>query len=140
MGGIFKSNSNKNSQATTTQDNRQVMDASGGGKVIASGGALAEGSGSVTNVNGSNNSITDGGAFEIVAKLADQLANVSAMQTTVARDIALRGTPAGTAYANAAVTAQEAALAEAEAPELNTKTAAALAVAGLVGVYLWNRK
>lgn len=137
MGGIFKSSSNKTQQSTSTADNRQVMDASGGGKVIASGGAVAEGSGAVTNVGGSNNNITDGGAFQIVAKLADQIANVSAMQTNVARDIALRGTPAGVAYADAAVKAQEAAMADA-APEFN-KTAAALAVAGLVGLILWKK-
>lgn len=136
MGGIFKSSKNSSQQATTTQDNRNVMDASGGGKVIATGGALAEGSGSVTNIGGSNNTITDGGAFAIVAKLADQLANVSTLQTTVARDIALRDTPAGVKYADAAAKAQEAALAS---PEFN-KTGVALAVAGLVGVYLWSRK
>lgn len=136
MGGIFKSSKNSSQQATTTQDNRNVMDASGGGKVIATGGALAEGSGSVMNIGGSNNTITDGGAFAIVAKLADQLANVSTLQTNVARDIALRDTPAGTKYAEAAAKAQEAAMGS---PEFS-KTGVALAVAGLVGVYLWSRK
>lgn len=137
MGGIFKSSKSQTTQATTTQDNRQVMDASGGGKVIASGGAVSEGTGSVTNVGGSNNTITDGGAFAIVAKLADQLANVSTLQTTVARDIALRDTPAGVKYADAAVKAQEAAMGD-SSPEFS-KTAAALAVAGLVGFILWKK-
>lgn len=135
FGSLFKK-SNKSSQTTSTADNRVVQDASNGGRVVASGGALAEGSGSVTNVSGTGNTVTDGGAFAIVAKLADQLANVSTLQTTVARDIALRDSPMGIKYADAAVKAQEAAMTEAS--PLNG-TALAWALALLAGIVVWKK-
>lgn len=135
--------SKKSSTNTTSNqyDQRVVNDASNGGRVTGNGGASAEAGASVTNVNGSGNTITDAGAFGIVDKLVTQLGSVATLQTTVARDLALRGTDAGTEYAKAAAAAQEAALSEGTGLSLTTeqKVMVGLAIGGVL-LYLYSRK
>jgi hypothetical protein len=120
LGSLFSSKSSSTA-STTNNDNRQVND-SGGGDLVS----------------GSGNNITDGGAFAIVDKLVSNLGAVAQAQTSVARDIALRDTAQGTVYAQRAVQAQEAAAA-ANAETFN-KTAVAVAVAGLVVLYVLKRR
>lgn len=140
--GGSSSTGNKQSSTNTTSnnyDNRVVNDASAGGRITGAGGVGAEAGAMVTNVSGSGNTITDGGAFGIVDKLVTQLGTVATMQTTVARDLALRGTDAGTEYAKAAAAAQEAALIEAGGLTSQQKLLIGLAVGGLV-LYVIARK
>ncbi|TBO31328.1 hypothetical protein EYS42_08775 [Aquabacterium lacunae] len=120
LGSLFSSKSSSTA-STANNDNRQVND-SGGGDLVS----------------GSGNNITDGGAFAIVDKLVSNLGAVAQAQTSVARDIALRDTAQGSIYAQRAVEAQEAAAA-ASADTFN-KTAVAIAVAGLVVLYVLKRR
>lgn len=127
--------SKKSSTNTTSNnyDQRVVNDASNGGKTTGNAAVNAEAGSSVTRVDGSGNTITDGGAFALVDKLVSQIGAIGAVQSTVARDIALRDTPQGTIYAQNAVKSQTAALADGE---VSTKTAVGLAVAVLVVGFL----
>lgn len=127
---------NKKSNTNTTNnnyDNRVVNDASNGGKTTGNGAVNAEAGASVTRIDGTGNTITDGGAFALVDKLVSQIGAIGAVQSTVARDIALRDTPQGTIYAQNAVKSQAAALADGE---VSTKTAVVLAIAVLAVGFL----
>ena len=140
LGGSSTGNKQSSTNTTTNQyDNRIVNDASAGGRITGAGGVGAEAGAFVTNVNGTGNTVTDGGAFSIVDKLVSQLGSVATMQTTVARDLALRGTDAGTEYAKAAAAAQEAALIEAGGLTPQQKLMVGLVIGGLV-LYVIARK
>lgn len=71
MFGSLFSKSSKTTTASTSNDNRQVNDASNGGTVVS----------------GSNNQVTDGGAFGIVEKLVTGVVDVAKAQTVAARDM-----------------------------------------------------
>jgi hypothetical protein len=71
MFGSLFSKSSKTSTQATSNDNRQVNDASNGGTVVS----------------GSNNQVTDGGAFSIVDRLVTGVVDVAKAQTVAARDM-----------------------------------------------------
>lgn len=139
--------SKKSSTNTTSNnyDQRVVNDASNGGKTTGNAAVNAESGAIVNRVSGMGNTVTDGGAFALVDKLVSQVGAIGAVQSTVARDIALRDTTQGTIYAQNALQAQAAALnaqktGPAQAAEneisITPKTAIGLAVFVLVGGFL----
>jgi len=106
MFGSLFSKSSKTSTQATSNDNRQVNDASNGGTVVS----------------GSNNQVTDGGAFGIVEKLVTGVVDVAKAQTIAARDL-------GTAT-NSGGLVQDAAESQANALGLTTSQSMAVMVVG----------